>query len=99
MEAGRECFVVQEPGLARAEEFQTGSISTLGSPPALPPSSGYLEQIHGVGKHDPAEGEEQQVQEEGWWKQCTVRGVPSSLSRAPLSPKPPFINSFRGGSC
>lgn len=26
-ERGRECFVVQEPGLARAEEFQTRSIS------------------------------------------------------------------------
>lgn len=32
MEAGRECFVVQEPGLAGAEEFQTLSISTHGLP-------------------------------------------------------------------
>lgn len=48
MEPGRECFVVQKPGLVRAEEFQTLSISTHGSLPALPPSSGYLEQIHGV---------------------------------------------------
>lgn len=56
MEPGRECFMAQEPGLARAEEFQTRFVSTQGSLPALPPRSGYLEQIHGVGKPDPPEG-------------------------------------------
>lgn len=65
MEPGRECLVVQEAGPARAEQLQTGSISTQGSLPALPPSSGYLEQIHGLAKltlRRVRQGEEQQVQ-------------------------------------
>lgn len=82
--------------------FRLSPSPHTGSLPALPPSSGYLEQIHGVGTPDlgrAREGEEQRVREEGWWEQCRVRGVPSSRSRAPPLPKPPFINSFRGGSC